>query len=96
VGGSFLPLAALIVVYPHHDFREENDMWRTKAAVITLAAVDVALFMVSGIPRYKDAKHGADLVIGEIVWIAFLVGLLALIVTGVLTARRTLTRRAAR
>lgn len=52
-------------------------------AIIALAIVDLALFLISGVPRFKDATHGTNYVIGEVVWIAFLIGVLALIVTGV-------------
>lgn len=41
--------------------------------------LDVALFAVSGISRFKNASHGIDAVIGEIAWLGFLAGVLALI-----------------
>ena len=65
-------------------------------AIIALAIVDLALFLVSGVPRFKDATHGTNYVIGEIVWMAFLIGVLALIVTGVvlLVRRIRVVRRA--
>ena len=65
-------------------------------AIIALAIVDLALFLVSGVPRFKDATHGTNYVIGESVWMAFLIGVLALIVTGVvvLVRRIRVARRA--
>lgn len=65
-------------------------------AIIALAIVDLALFLISGVPRFKDATHGANYVIGEVVWIAFLVGVLALVVTGavVLVRRARVAGRA--
>ncbi len=63
-------------------------------AIVALAVVDLALFMISGIPRFKDATHGADNVVGEICWLGFLIGALALIVTLVtLLVRRVLGSR---
>jgi hypothetical protein len=49
-------------------------------AIVALAVVDLALFMISGIPRFRDATRGADYVVGEIVWFGFLIGALALLV----------------
>lgn len=50
-------------------------------AIVVLAVVDLALFMISGVPRFRDATHGADYVIGEIAWAGFLIGALALVIT---------------
>ena len=70
-----------------------------KVTVYRLAAVllalDVVLFAVSGISRFKDAKHGADLVIGEIVWVGFLAGALALLALVGLAISRFARRRRA-
>lgn len=68
-------------------------MFRNKGAVTALAVIDVALFLLSGIPRLKNATSGIDLVLGQIIWCGFLLGLLALIVVGVLAARRAVVRR---
>ena len=58
-------------------------------AIIALAIVTLALFLTSGVPRFKDATHGADYVIGEICWLGFLIGALALLVTvAVVVVRR--------
>lgn len=64
-----------------------------KARIAALAVIDVVLFLVSGIPAYRDATDGADLVIGQIAWIGFLLGLLALIVLGALAVGRHLNRK---
>ena len=56
-----------------------------RRTVLILIALDVALFLLSGIPAIKDADHGAALVLSDIVWFGFLLGLLVLVVTGVLT-----------
>jgi hypothetical protein len=60
---------------------------RTLAVLLGTAFV---LFMLSGIPRYRDAKAaGWDLYIGDVFWFGFLItGLLF-----VLAVTYTLTRR---
>ena len=68
-------------------------MFRKKSGIAALVVIDVTLFMLSGIPRLRDATEGADLVLGQIVWIGFLLGLLALIVLGVLAVARELTHK---
>lgn len=73
--------------------RQEGAMHGRKAGIAGLVVIDVALFMVSGIPAYRDATHGSDFVIGEIAWIGFLLGLLALVVLGVLAVGRRLNDR---
>jgi hypothetical protein len=62
---------------------------------VLLAVVDVTLFMISGIKRYKDAHHGANYVISEIVWLGFLLGALTLIVIGIVQLVRSVRRRRA-
>lgn len=58
----------------------------TLAALLGTAFV---LFMLSGIPRYRDAKDGADLLIGDVFWFGFLItALLFLIGAGYVVARR--------
>lgn len=61
---------------------------KNAALIILLAAVDVALFMLSGVKRYKNAHHGTDYVISEIVWFGFVLGALTLIVIGVVALVR--------
>jgi hypothetical protein len=50
-------------------------------AIVALAVVDLALFMLSGVPRFRNATHGATYVVGEILWVGFLIGVLALVIT---------------
>ena len=54
-------------------------------------ALDIALFAISGISRFKNTHHGADALVGQIVWLGFLAGvlvLIALIVTALKHNRR--------
>lgn len=55
-----------------------------RRAALALLAVDVVLFLLSGIPAIKNADHGAALVLSDIVWFGFLIGMLVLVVTGAL------------
>jgi hypothetical protein len=71
-------------------------MPKTKRILVGLFALDVCLFALSGIPAFRNAKHGMRDVIGGIGWFGFLVTTLALIVIAVWTlvsrgiaARRT-------
>lgn len=66
-------------------------------ALVALAVVDLALFMLSGIPRFRDATQGTDYVVGEILWIGFLIGAVALVITliTVLVRRARSARRTA-
>ncbi len=57
--------------------------------------LDVVLLLVSGIPRFKNGKHGFDLVFGEIVWLGFLVGAFAVLVLAAIAVSRAVSRRAA-
>ena len=68
---------------------------KNAALVVLLAVVDVTLFMISGIKRYKDAHHGTNYVISEIVWLGFLLGALTLIVIGVVALVRSRRRHRA-
>lgn len=62
---------------------------------VTLA-VAVAALAVSGIGRFKDAKHGVDLVVGDIAWFGFLAAALAtLVLTGIAVHRRRRTTASA-
>jgi hypothetical protein len=53
--------------------------------VLVLVALDVVLFLLSGIPTIKNADHGTALVLSNIVWFGFLIGLLALVAIGVVS-----------
>jgi hypothetical protein len=60
---------------------------RTLAVLLGTAFV---LFMLSGIPRFRDAKDaGWDLYIGDVFWFGFLItALLFLVTAGYTLARR--------
>jgi hypothetical protein len=61
-----------------------------------LVVLDVGLLVLSGIPAFKDAKHGADWVIGGIGWFGFLLTTLVLVVLAVTAlVRRARERRTA-
>ena len=62
---------------------------RTLAGLLVLAFV---LFMLSGIPSLRYAKHGWYLVLGDICWFGFLLSALAVVVGGVLVLVRLATR----
>ena len=55
-------------------------MSTTKRLLIGLFALDVCLFALSGVPTFRDAKHGIKDVIGGIGWFGFMLTTLALIV----------------
>jgi ABC-type transport system involved in cytochrome c biogenesis permease component len=56
----------------------------------------VVCLLISGIGRFKNAKHGFDYVVGEIVWLGFLAGALTvLILVAVAVFRRVSERGAA-
>jgi hypothetical protein len=67
---------------------------RSRHLTLALAVLDLALFALAGIPRYSNAKHGTDHIIGGIFWMGFLAGTLALLIT--LAVRITRTTRARR
>jgi hypothetical protein len=55
-----------------------------RRTLLSLLVLDVVLFLLSGIPAIKNADHGAALVLSDVVWFGFLIGLLVLVVTGAL------------
>jgi hypothetical protein len=61
----------------------------------TLLVVAFTFFMLSGIPRYRDAKAGVDFALGETFWLGFLVAGLAFVVVAILTTVLALRRRSA-
>jgi hypothetical protein len=68
----------------------------TKRILVGLFALDVCLFALSGIPAFRDAKHGVNDVIGGIGWFGFLLTTLVLIVfSAALLVRRGLAARTA-
>ena len=69
---------------------------RIRHVATALVALDLTLFVLAGIPRYSNAKHGVDHVVGGIFWMGFLAGTLALMITlAVWITRTTRARRAA-
>jgi hypothetical protein len=50
-----------------------------RAIPLTLALA-AGMFVLSGVPRFKNAHHGIDAVVGDIVWLGFLVTALAAVV----------------
>jgi hypothetical protein len=65
-----------------------------RAIPIVLVAAIVEL-LVSGVPRFENAKHGIDYVVGEIAWLGFLAAALALIGLVAVAAARVIARRRA-
>jgi hypothetical protein len=64
-------------------------MLRSRALLPAVAIVDVVLFMLSGIPRFRDAKSGVDVAVGDLIWFGILAGLLTvLLLTAVVHWRR--------
>jgi len=68
---------------------------RIHHVAVGLAVLDVTLFLLAGIPRYSNATHGTDHIIGGIFWMGFLAGTLALLITLALWVTRTTRRRRA-
>lgn len=62
-------------------------------AIPLVAVVAVAAFAVSGIARFKNAHHGVDYVVGEVVWLGFLVAALTLVALVAVAGYRAFTRR---
>lgn len=60
-----------------------------------LLVVAFGLFLVSGIPRYRDASGGVDLVVGSVAWFGFLALSLLFLVAAVTASVRGLRRRRA-
>jgi hypothetical protein len=56
--------------------------------LLAIVAVDIVLFLGSGIPRFRDADSGVDLVVGDVLWFGFLAGLLAVVVLAVVAIAR--------
>ena len=68
-------------------------MPKTKRILVGLFALDVCLFALSGIPAFRNAKHGIKDVIGGIGWFGFLLTLLVTIVYSIVLLVRTMRRR---
>lgn len=66
---------------------------RTYTVLVVLAAAAFLLLNLSGDSKYKNAKHGWDLVVGDIGWFG---GLLCALAFLVLTARTVVLARRGR
>jgi len=62
-----------------------NHPLRTLAGLLALAFV---LFMLSGIPALRYAKHGVYVILGDICWWGFLLTALAFIIGGLVVLVR--------
>lgn len=58
-----------------------------------LLVLAFALFMCSGIPRYKEATSGLDLAIGDVFWFGWMVVFLVFVGCAIYTATRRVRRR---
>jgi len=68
----------------------------TVLRAIPLALVlAAATFVLSGVPRFKNAHHGADAVIGDAAWLGFLIAALALVALVAVALYQRVTRRRA-
>lgn len=66
-----------------------------RAIPISLALA-AAAFVLSGVPRFKNAHHGFDAIVGEVAWLGFLIAALALVaLVAVAAYRRHSGRRTA-
>jgi hypothetical protein len=62
-------------------------------AIPIVFVLALASFALSGVPRFKNAHHGLDYLVGETVWLGFLIAALALIVLVAVALYRRLSRR---
>jgi hypothetical protein len=62
-------------------------------AIPLVLVTAVAALVVSGVPRFKNAKHGFDYVVGEIAWLGFLVAALSLLILVAVAVGRLISRR---
>ena len=65
-------------------------------AIPLVLVLDVVLLLLSGVGRFKNAKHGLDFVVGEIVWLGFLAGALTLLALAAVALARAAGRRRTR
>ena len=66
---------------------------RAPHLAVALATLDITLFALANIPRYSNATHGIDHIVGGIFWMGFLAGTLALLITLALWITRTTRQR---
>ena len=64
----------------------------TARAIPFTLAIAVAAFMLSGVSRFKAAHHGIDAVVGDVVWLGFLIAALATLVLAAVAVYRRRTR----
>jgi hypothetical protein len=63
-----------------------------RTTLFLLIVADVALFLISGIPAVKDPDGNVAIVVSNLVWFGFLLGLLTLVVWGVVAGVRRVRR----
>ncbi len=61
--------------------------------LVALLAVAFVLFNLSGIPRYRYAKSGPDLVAGDVFWFGFLLAAAGFVLAGGYVIVRSLRGR---
>lgn len=81
---------SVLVAPPASTVPRERPVPRSRILLPALAGVDLVLFLTSGIPRFRDATSGADLVISDVAWFGFLAGLLTLVVLAAVALTRRL------
>jgi hypothetical protein len=64
-------------------------------ALAALAALDVTLFVLANLRTFSNAEHGTKHIVAGVLWIGFLAGSLALLVTLAIWISRTTRRRRA-
>jgi hypothetical protein len=64
-------------------------------AIPIALAIALATFFLSGVDRFKTAHHGLDYVVGEAVWLGFLLAALALLVLVAVALFRRISQRRA-
>jgi hypothetical protein len=63
-----------------------------RTTLVLLIVADVALFLISGIPAVKDPDGDVAIVVSNLIWFGFLLGLLTLVVWGVVAGVRRVRR----
>ena len=63
--------------------------------IAAVLAVSVALFLLSGIPSFKNADHGTDWVVGSVGWYGAQTGLVLAAALAVYALARAARRRRA-
>jgi hypothetical protein len=63
-----------------------------RTTLVLLIVADVALFLISGIPAVKDPDGDVAIVVSNLIWFGFLLGLLTLVVWGIVAGVRRVRR----